>query len=183
MALIATLTDTKGIVALAAAALALIALLCCLALMLSLRRLRQAQRTVLGEQGNQDLVAHAARLHDGFEALRGYVDDVAVRLDGRLGGVETALRGTIAHHALIRYDAYNELSGHQSVSIALLDGERSGIVLTSIHHRDQARVYAKQVTGGQGELELSPEEAEAVRVALAGDAAPAVPPAPLEQRP
>jgi hypothetical protein len=67
----------------------------------------------------------------------------------------------------VRYDAYNELSGRQSVSIALLDEQRSGIVLSCIHHRDQARVYAKQVNGGQGELELSPEEAEAVRIALA----------------
>jgi hypothetical protein len=163
-ALLATLTDTKGI----------IALLCCLALMLSLRRLRRAQRLVLGEQGQEDVVAHAARMHEAFEALRAYVDDVAVRLDARLGGVESTLRRTIAHRSLIRYDAYNELSGHQSVSIALLDDERSGVVLTSIHHRDQARVYAKQVTGGQGELELSPEEAEAVRVALEGgsDGAP-----------
>ena len=181
--LLATLTDTKGIVALAAGAVAVIALLCCLALMFSLRRLRRAQRTVLGGQGGQDLVAHAARLHDGFEALRGYVDDVALRLDGRLAAVENALRGTIAHHALIRYDAYNDMSWQQSASIALLDEERSGIVLSAIHHRDQARVYAKQVTGGQGELELSPEEAEAVRVALSGPAAPAASVAPVEQRP
>jgi len=80
--------------------------------------------------------------------------------------------GTIAHRALVRYDAYNELSGHQSLSIALLDEHQSGIVLSCIHHRDQARVYAKQVTGGRGELELSPEEAEAVRVALSAPAAP-----------
>ena len=58
--------------------------------------------------------------------------------------------GAIAHRALVRYDAYNELSGQQSMSIALLDDERSGIVLSCIHHRDQARVYAKQVHGGQG---------------------------------
>lgn len=172
--LLATLTDTKGIIALAAAAVAVIALLCCLSLMLSLRRLRRAQRLVLGEQGQEDVVAHAARLHEAFEALRAYVDDVAVRLDSRLAGAEATLRRTIAHRSLIRYDAYNELSGHQSVSIALLDDERSGIVLTSIHHRDQARVYAKQVTAGQGELELSPEEAEAVRVAL-GDASDGAP--------
>ena len=52
---------------------------------------------------------------------------------------------------------------------ALLDATRSGIVLSSIHHRDQARLYAKQVRDGQAELELSPEEAEAVRLALAGE--------------
>ena len=67
----------------------------------------------------------------------------------------------------MRYDAYNELSGQQSMSIALLDvGTHSGIVLSCIHHRDQARVYAKQVQGGHSELELTTEEAEAVRVAL-----------------
>ena len=53
------------------------------------------------------------------------------------------------------------------MSIALLDDKRSGIVLSCIHHRDQARVYAKQMHGGQGELELSPEEEQAVRLALA----------------
>jgi hypothetical protein len=42
-------------------------------------------------------------------------------------------------------------------------------VVSSIHHRDQARLYAKQVVEGQGQLELSPEELEAVRVALAGE--------------
>jgi hypothetical protein len=162
-----TLTDTQGIVALAAAAVAVIALLACLALTLGLRRLRRAQRLVLGEQGQRDVVAHAAAMQDAFEALREYVEEVASRLDGRLAGVEQTLRGVIAHRALVRYDAYNELSGRQSISIALLDEERSGIVLSCIHHRDQARVYAKQVHAGRGELELSPEEAEAVRLALA----------------
>jgi hypothetical protein len=38
--------------------------------------------------------------------------------------------------------------------------------MSSIHHRDQARLYAKQVTSGRGELELSPEESEAVTLAL-----------------
>ena len=165
-----TLTDTQGIVALAAAAVAVIALLACLALTLGLRRLRRAQRLVLGEQGQRDVVAHAAAMQDAFEALREYVEEVASRLDGRLAGVEQTLRGVIAHRALVRYDAYNELSGRQSISIALLDEEQSGIVLSCIHHRDQARVYAKQVHAGRGELELSPEEAEAVRLALASPA-------------
>jgi hypothetical protein len=165
-----SLTTTQGIVALAAAGVAVVALACCVALLVAQRRMRRAQQFVLGEQGQQDLVAHAARLHDAFEALREYVDDVALRLDDRLGAVEGAMRGTIAHRALVRYDAYNELSGQQSMSIALLDDTRSGIVLSCIHHRDQARVYAKQVIDGRGELELSPEEAEAVRVALTAEA-------------
>ena len=167
-----SITDTQGILAIVAAAVALLALAGCAALTLSVRRLRRAQRLVLGEEGEQDLVAHAAGMREAFEALRSYVEEVALRLDERLAGTEAALQGTLAHRALVRYDAYNELSGRQSVSIALLDEEQSGIVLSCIHHRDQARVYAKQVRSGQGELELSPEEAEAVRIALAAPAGP-----------
>ncbi len=164
----ATITDTQGIVAIAAAAVAVIALAGCIALAIALRRLRAAQRVVLGESGRDDLVAHVAATDAAFDALRDYVAGVAERLDGRLGVVETALQGAIAHRALVRYDAYNEMSGHQSMSIALLDATRSGIVLSSIHHRDQARLYAKQVHDGRSELELSPEENEAVRLALSG---------------
>jgi Protein of unknown function (DUF4446) len=162
----AAITGTQGIVAIVAAAVAVLALIVSLTLAMTVRRLKRSQRVVLGERGERDLVAQAADMQDAFEALRGYVEDVAARLDGRLAGAETALHGTIAHRALVRYDAYNELSGQQSMSIALLDDAQSGIVLTCIHHRDQARVYAKQVHGGHGELELSPEETEAVRQAL-----------------
>jgi ATP-dependent Clp protease adapter protein ClpS len=66
----------------------------------------------------------------------------------------------------VRYDAYNEMSGQQSSSVALLDSHRSGVVVSSIAHRDQARVYVKQVHNGQSELELSPEEQEAIETAM-----------------
>jgi hypothetical protein len=165
-----TLTDTRGIIAIAAAGVAVLALIACALLLVRMRRLARRQRVVLGERGELDLVSHAAGLHDAFEGLREYLEDVAARLDARLGAAESALRSTIAHHALVRYDAYNDLSGRQSVSIALLDDERSGLVLSCITHRDQARVYAKAVSDGQGELELSPEEAEAVRLALSSPA-------------
>jgi hypothetical protein len=166
--MVASITDTQGIVAIAAGAVALAALVASAALSVSVRRLRRAQRLVLGEGQERDVVAHAAAIQEAFENLHTYVADTSTRLDTRLAGVETTLRGRIAHRALVRYDAYNELSGQQSMSIALLDDERSGIVLSCIHHRDQARVYGKQVREGRGELELSPEEAEAVRLALAG---------------
>jgi hypothetical protein len=166
----ASITDTQGIIAIAAAAVAVLALLGCLSLALSLRRMRRAQRVVMGEEEERDLVAHAARIEEAFAQLREYVDDTARRLEHRLAAVEATLTGTFSHRALVRYDAYNELSGHQSMSIALLDHEQSGIVLSCIHHREQARVYGKQVHSGRGELELSPEEAEAVRLALSGGA-------------
>jgi hypothetical protein len=165
------LTTTQGIVALAASGVALVAFILAAVVALRLRRLRRAQAAVLGEGGAQDLVAHAASLQNDFRALRDWMDDVAAALDRRMVAAEERLDGAIAYRALVRYDAYNEMSGHQSTSIALLDARRDGVVLSSIHHREQARLYAKQVRDGQSEIELSPEEAEAVRRALAGESA------------
>ena len=47
-----------------------------------------------------------------------------------MGEAEHRLDGAIAYRALVRYDAYGELSGHQSASLALLDAEGNGVVLS-----------------------------------------------------
>ena len=75
---------------------------------------------------------------------------------------EERIDGSVAYTSLVRYDAYNEMSGRQSSSVAFLDSHRTGVVVTSIAHRDQARVYVKQLHHGSSEVELSPEEQEAV---------------------
>jgi uncharacterized protein DUF4446 len=162
------LTSTQGIVALAAAAVALVAFVLAVVLAIRVRRLRAAQRTILGEQGSRDLVAHAARIEQGFVDLRDWVEETAAHLEGRVGGAEERIDSCVAYRSLVRYDAYGEMSGQQSSSVALLDARRSGVVVSSILHREQARVYVKQVVEGESELELSPEEQQAIENAMAG---------------
>ena len=162
------LTSTTGIVALGAAAAALVALLIAIVLAVRLRRLRAAQSAVMGDEGNQDLVTYVKSVGDGFTDLREWVETALARVDERLSVASDRTDGCIAYRSLIRYDAYGEMSGHQSSSVALLDAHKSGVVISSILHRDQARVYVKQLTEGVPTLELSPEEQEAVDTALAG---------------
>jgi hypothetical protein len=177
------LNTTAGIVAVAAGAVAVVSVGWSIGLTVALRKLKAAQRAVLGDSA-RDLVAHAAHLQSSYESLAQYVEDFGTRLDRRMDHAELRLDGVVAHRALVRYDAYGEMSGRQSTSIALLDATHSGIVLSSIHHRDTARLYAKQVRNGQAELELSPEESEAVRLALqTAPAASAAAPAPSAQPP
>jgi hypothetical protein len=163
------LTDPVGLVALGAAALALLAIVVAAFLALRLRRVRAEQRVVLGGSNREDLVTHAASLQEAFKALHERVEEVAGRLEGRMADAEQRLDGAIAYRALVRYDAYGELSGHQSASLALLDAAGNGVVLSSITHRETARLYCKQVVEGHGEHLLSPEEDEAIRLALAGE--------------
>jgi hypothetical protein len=77
-----------------------------------------------------------------------------------------ALRGEAAkalkHLAVVRYDAFGDMGGHLSWSLALLDDHGDGAVLTSIHGRNEARAYAKSVTGWSCDQPLSPEEEEAI---------------------
>jgi hypothetical protein len=77
-----------------------------------------------------------------------------------------ALRGEAAaalkHLAVVRYDAFGDVGGHLSWSLALLDDHGDGAVLTSIHGRNEARAYAKSINGWRCEQQLSPEEEEAV---------------------
>jgi uncharacterized protein DUF4446 len=160
------LTSTQGIIALAAAAVALVALVLVIVLAFRFRRLRVAQSAVLGDYGQRDLVEHGARLETGFAELRDWVEESLEQLEQRMTSSAERTDGCIAYRALVRYDAYNEMSGRQSSSLALLDAHRSGVVVSSILHRDQARVYVKQINEGESELELSPEEREAVETAL-----------------
>ena len=161
------LTTTQGIVAMAAAGVAVVALLWTIVNSVRLRRLRAAQRTVLGD-GSADLVEHASTLQEAFIQLRDWLEETAERLDERMTDAERRIDGSVTNTSLVRYDAYGEMSGRQSTSVALLDSRRSGVVVSAIHHRDQARVYVKHVHEGASEVELSPEEIEAVETAMSG---------------
>jgi Protein of unknown function (DUF4446) len=79
---------------------------------------------------------------------------------------QVAIEGGIRRVALLRYDAFEDVGGRLSFSCALLDEFGSGVVLTSINGRQETRVYAKSVTDGQSNHNLSVEEEEAIRQAL-----------------
>lgn len=156
--------STAGIVALAAAFVALVALVVAVIAITRLRRLRLEQRAVLGESGAEDLVAHGVETRRRVEELGAGIDDIARVLVGRMEEAEGRLDGSISRAGVLRYDAFNESTGRQSSSVALLDDHGDGVVISAILQREQARVYAKPVKAGSSELDLSPEEEEAIRL-------------------
>ena len=88
-------------------------------------------------------------------------DQVTAELHALRQDVSTSLR----HMAVVRYDAFGDMGGHLSWSMALLDDGGDGVVVTSIHGRSDARTYAKNVTGWSANQQLSPEEEEAINFA------------------
>ena len=149
-------------IAIAAGAVAALTLTLTLLLWLRLRRVRSAQRVLLGG-AKQDLVDFAVSLQARIDDLLRAVDEVAAGLSR----VDRRVDGSIQKTSIVRYDAYEDTGGHQSASLALLDGSRSGVVVTAIQGRDYARIYMKELERGRPSVALSPEEQEAVERAMA----------------
>jgi hypothetical protein len=125
------------------------------------KRVRETQRMLLAG-GRKDIVDFAVSLQGRIDDLHRAVDEVAAGL----ARVDRRIDGTVANSAIVRYDAYEDTGGHQSASIALLDGARTGVVVTAIQGRDYARIYMKELDRGQPSVALSPEEQEAVERAM-----------------
>jgi HAMP domain-containing protein len=159
-------SSTAGIVAIAAATLAVVALLTCALLARRLRRLRAAQQLIAGDGDQRTLAEHATDLERQLAALVQEVERSVSGLETRDADLDQRLGGAITQFSVVRYDAMGEMTGRQSSSIALLDSHGTGMVLSSILHREQARLYAKPVTAGRSEFDLSPEEREALDTAM-----------------
>jgi hypothetical protein len=78
------------------------------------------------------------------------------------------LTGAVQNVFLVRYDAFEDVGGRLSFSCALLDARGDGVVVTSINGRQDTRVYAKPVSAGTSDYNLSEEEEQAIRGALTG---------------
>ena len=154
--------STAAWIAIGACAVAAVALLVVLWLFTRLRRMRDAQMTLLGG-GKADLVDFAVSLQARIDDLHGAVDEVA----GGLARVDRRVDGAVTNTSVIRYDAYAGAGGHQSASLAFLDAARSGVVVSAIQGRDYARIYVKELDHGKAPVALSPEEQEAVERAMA----------------
>ena len=150
------------ILAIAAVAAAVVALGLCAWTWVRVRRLRNAQRVLLGG-GRSDLVDFAVSLQGRIDDLHRAVDEIAaglVRVDRRVDR-------SVTNTSIVRYDAYEDTGGHQSASLAVLDSARTGVVVTAIQGRDYARIYMKELDRGRASVALSPEEMEAVERAMA----------------
>jgi hypothetical protein len=96
-------------------------------------------------------------------------------LGQQLDQTQAGLKLSLQHLAIVRYDAFGDMGGRMSWSVALLDDNGDGVVLTSINSRNDARSYAKEIKAFESEAKLSPEEEEALETLRKQAAAPATP--------
>jgi hypothetical protein len=164
-----------AVFALALAYLALVAAYCALRTLARLRRasalLSRGTRTGSGRESLIEATTRHAELTASvaadLEQLRDYVEHTREEALATVQAGADQTAGALRSVALVRYDAFDGMSGRLSFSLALLDERGNGVTISALAGPGDTRVYAKGVTDGQGEHELSPEELQAVSSALA----------------
>jgi Protein of unknown function (DUF4446) len=107
----------------------------------------------------------------GFRRKTAPIGDVdalpedVVGLRQEVAALRAEAAGAIRHLGIVRYDAFGDVGGRLSWSLALLDDGGNGVVLTAIHGRSEARSYAKSIAGWSCDQPMSPEEEDAVKSA------------------
>ncbi len=122
------------------------------------RRLQRLTAGATGASLERVLVDHLARVEE--------VDTRQRQVEQRVSALEGQIPLCVQRVGLVRYDAFEDVGGQQSFSLAMLDAQQNGIVLTSVYSRTDVRVYAKAIRQGQPSHPLSEEEVAALRNAL-----------------
>lgn len=161
--------EALEILVIACAAAVLVLTVLGVTLVVRLRRLRAAYAAIL-EPAMLDPNA-AADIFDVIGRVRRDIGDVRDDL-AALGAEVEDLRGivddSVSQVGVVRYDAFEDMGGALSFSTALLDGRGDGVILSGINGRTEGRTYAKPVADGSSDFNLSPEESDAIELALNG---------------
>ena len=121
-------------------------------------KVQTLERRLTATTGDPRLLERLASVERELGAVGGRLDHLAGRAD-RIGeDMQRCLRRV----GIVRYDAFKELGGHLSFSLALLDARQDGVVVSVLNDRNGARAYAKPVAGGRSTITLSEEEQRAI---------------------
>ena len=160
------LTNDQLTLALAiVAGVGLLSFLMVLIFAMRLRKLRREYAMLRSEEGDEkDIFAAVGRSLRKLDATDRRLDELAEALEAHAA----LARFAVQKFGMVRYNAFEEMGGNLSFSLALLDDHGDGVVLTSISGRTEARMYAKPVKSLTSSHNLSEEEREAISSAVAG---------------
>ncbi|UQZ34185.1 DUF4446 domain-containing protein [Paenibacillus sp. PK3_47] len=127
-----------------------------------LRKMRRRYEAMMAGSGVEDLESLLIDLKTQSDMLEEGQREHQALLEAAQGKI----RGMKSKVAVKRYNAFGERGNDLSFSLAIVDDNRNGIVLTSLHNRENSYIYSKPVEGGESQYPLSPEEKEVIAQAL-----------------
>lgn len=127
-----------------------------------LGKMRRRYEAMMSGNGIEDLETLLVNLKNQSDML----EDAQREQKELIEAAHARMRGMKSKVAMKRYNAFGERGNDLSFSLAILDDNHSGIVLSSLHNRESSYIYAKPVEKGESTYALSPEEKEVIALAL-----------------
>jgi hypothetical protein len=127
-------------------------------------RLRQLERRyehLFSDDQEPSCAAALERLSDRFAKVNTRTERLVVQM----GEIDQTLLRCVQGVGFVRYSAFEDTGGDQSFSLALVDGDGDGVVISALYGRDATRVYAKPVAGWTSSRALAQEEEQALKKA------------------
>ena len=147
-------------------ALAVVLVVTCILLVVVLCKLKKMRRRVDALTRGKDAESMEDRILDFFERIE-CLEDAEKRMHKDIREIKENLKITYQKTGLVKYDAFREMSGALSYSLALLDKENNGVLISSMYSREGCYTYAKDIVNGECKINLSDEEQEALKQAVA----------------
>lgn len=145
-----------------------LSILCLITMILSivvLCKLKALRRRVDSLTRGKDAESMEDTILNFFERIES-LEDAEDKMHRDIRGIRENLKIAYQKAALVKYDAFREMSGQLSYSLALLDKENNGVIISSMYSREGCYTYAKEVVNGKCEINLSEEETEALKQAV-----------------
>ena len=135
-----------------------------IAVFFSFASVRRRLIVLQGRAGQADILQAVSHQVEEVRGLRGEIRSLAEQV----AALRESLQGALQLVSVYRYDAFEDMGGKLSFSAAFLDARGNGVVISCINGRQEARTYAKGIEQGRSPYNLSPEEEEAIRLAMKG---------------
>ena len=134
-------------------------------LLIKYSRLKTSYDVFMRGRQAASLETEIMSLFDDIERLK----VTAERNSNNISLIVNDLKETYQRVGIVKYDAFKEMGGKLSFSIALLNDNRTGFILNSVHSSDGCYVYTKEIIDGESPISLGDEEKKALMLALQGD--------------
>lgn len=121
------------------------------------------KRYKIFKSGTND--ANLEMLLQKYIQLVNEINNKNVDIENKISIIQHDMLNNIQKMGLKKYNAFKDMSNNLSFSLALLDGNDNGIILTQLYLRNSANVYIRNIKNGNSDVSLSDEEKEAIKIA------------------
>lgn len=154
--------DYNALIILGLAALDLILLMVAVSLSARFSKFARRRKVKLDSGQLGEIVDYITDQSHTLDAIKNTLSGVSTKQDD----LDTALAWCVQHVGVVRFNAFDDVGGEQSFTLALLDANKTGVIISSLHGRQDCRAYIKSIDKGETERLLSEEEQRAVKAAL-----------------